>query len=498
MRVGVNPDGTDSLTYTGVWWDGGEFETREVHGLTPVEHLSKCSELSSEGFRPRTVSVAVPSTGLVAASVWARPLNEEYNDTIAGRKANAAIALTHLNEAEQLWPLLKHQKDPRLRALLIDRLATYKCPIDLLTERLTVETDKSIQTAILIALADFDLNALGETQRAALVERITTSYQDEPNSGIHGSCEFVLRKAGLEIPALSPTSNIADKQQGWIVDGQGHTLTVVHGPIEYQMGSVPQTKGRKSDQERLRIKKIPRSFAVATKEVTVKQYQRFRDSFDYSKYDSRELNAPINGTDWIKAAVYCRWLSEQENIPENQMCFPPVDEIVEFGRRDMVHFKMPENYLSRTGYRLPTEAEWEYVCRSGTTTERYFGQTEQLLAKHAWTIRNSAIDGNVRLHPVGMLRPNDLGMFDMLGNVMELCLTQHNRENAAEYRVEDTEDADDIETGVGEPTRQMRGGAHLYQPSNARASHRDNIIRPYSTRLHPFMGFRVARTIPSE
>lgn len=97
-----------------------------------------------------------------------------------------------------------------------------------------------------------------------------------------------------------------------------------------------------------------------------------------------------------------------------------------------------------------------------------------------------------------MLRPNDLGMFDMLGSVMELRLTKHDRENESEFSVEDTEDADDITTGVGEPLRQMKGGAHLYQPSNARVSHRDNIIRPYSTCLHPFMGFRAARTIPSK
>lgn len=505
LRLGLDPDDPKTSQYTAAWWNGSEYETREIHAVDLNQHLARCDELSKAGFRPWVCSVVRPASGFVAASIWARPLNEGHRDKVASRKANAAVTLAQLSHADSLWPLLKLQQDPRLRSLLIDRLASYKCPIKLLVDRLSIETDKTIQRALLVALADFDLDELGSTQRDAFVARVSKLYQTDSDAGIHAGCEFVLRKAGLPLPVLQPTTDVAKNKQGWIVDGQGHTLTVVRGPVEYQMGSVPQTKGRLADQERLRTKKIPRSFAVATKEVTVEQFQRFRADFDFAKYDSREPNAPVNNVDWVQAAVYCRWLSEQEDIAEDQMCFPPADEICEIGRSEP-HLMMPEDYLSRTGYRLPTEAEWEYVCRAGTATERYFGQTEQLLSKHAWTIRNSAIDGNVRLHPVGMLRPNDFGAFDMLGNVMELCLTRHDLENdkrttpskAQEFRVDDTEDPKDLEDGIGAAPRQLKGGAHLYQPSNARASHRDNYARPYSSRVNSFIGFRVARTLPTE
>ena len=76
---------------------------------------------------------------------------------------------------------------------------------------------------------------------------------------------------------------------------------------------------------------------------------------------------------------------------------------------------IPADVLRRTGYRLPTEAEWEYACRAGTITSRYYGQTTVLLARYAWYQSNS----QERAWSGGSLLPNDLGLSDMLGNVYE-------------------------------------------------------------------------------
>lgn len=486
-------------SYSAAWWDGTAFETREVHGVDLDQHLIECEQLAAEGFRPWSMSVAHGETGFVAASVWARPLNEAHKDKVASQKANAAIALADLNVTEPLWPLLQHQPDPRLTALLIDRLAKFKCPIRLLTDRLLIESDTGIRRALLVALAEFDLEELGAAARTELVNHITQLFQTDGDSGVHSACEFLFRKAGLEVPSVAEgTAKVAEDRQ-WVVNSQGQTLAVVRGPIEYQMGSLPQTKDRIAVQERLRTKKIPRSFAVGTKEVTVEQFLKYRSDFEYVKQHSREPDAPANNVNWVDAAAYCRWLSEQENIPEDQMCYPPLDEI-KLKTEPGVGFllKVPDDYLSRTGYRLPTEAEWEYVCKAGTVTEHYFGQTGQLLDAHAWTASNSSANGLARLHPVGSLRPNAFGMFDILGNVMEFCQNRHDLENEAEFKIDDVEDQVDIKECIYSAPRQLRGGDHLYHPSVSRASHRDNYGRPYSSRANPFFGFRIARTLPKE
>lgn len=174
------------------------------------------------------------------------------------------------------------------------------------------------------------------------------------------------------------------------MDSHGHTLSVIPGPVVFHMGSLPHTLDRSNQREMRHKKRIGRSFAVATREVTVEQYLRFVPNSAFSYDQSRTEECSINGTDWLDAAKYCRLLSEAEGIPESEMCFPPVDEI-------RIGMQLPDDYLKRTGYRLPTESEWEFCCRAGRETECYFGQTELLLDKHAWTNRNSQVNGQHQL-----------------------------------------------------------------------------------------------------
>ena len=103
---------------------------------------------------------------------------------------------------------------------------------------------------------------------------------------------------------------------------------------------------------------------------------------------------------WIDAVSYCNRLSEREGLE------PAYDQ-------------KPETAELRqgNGYRLPTEAEWEYACRAGSLRRYSFGDDPTDLDRHAWYLQNSGD----QTHPVGRLEPNAFGLFDMHGNVKEWC-----------------------------------------------------------------------------
>jgi formylglycine-generating enzyme required for sulfatase activity len=145
-----------------------------------------------------------------------------------------------------------------------------------------------------------------------------------------------------------------------------------------------------------------------------------------------------------------------------------------------------KNYLSLTGYRLPTEAEMEYATRAGALTSRYHGETEELLPKYAWYSKNS----QARTWPVGSLKPNDLGLFDAQGNVYTWCQERYlyYPQNQAEKVIEDKEDILSINT---QTSRVLRGGSFGNPASSVRSAFR--LVNGPADRFSSF-GFRPART----
>ena len=313
-----------------------------------------------------------------------------------------------------------------------------------------------------------------------LASKLLELHRNDPDAGIHSATEWALRRwnkqaelktASLVLKQVHRTRS--DAAPGWYRNVAGQTLVVSDGPVEFIMGSPASDREQSPGSETLKRITIPRRFAIATKEVTVEQFQRFVKTNDDFGLDQANLtkhspdpDGPWITPDWYAAAAYCNWLSKEEGLPADQWCYLPKQ-----GDAYADGMTIPADALDRKGYRLPTEAEWEYACRAGAVTTRYFGGFAGLLEKYAWYQPNSG----ERTRPCGTLLPNDLGLFDMLGNVYEWC---HDRDPAditavANGRIHRSSSPAN-EIVLDTTPRMLRGGAFFVGPVELRSAGRYN------------------------
>jgi formylglycine-generating enzyme required for sulfatase activity len=349
------------------------------------------------------------------------------------------------------------------------------------------DPETSTRRALILALGTYRTKGLSPGEREPLAGKLLDLYRHDPDAGIHAAAEWTLRQWEQHEPLKAATAELAqlrDKERGegrWYVSGQGQTFVLVEAPLEFRMGSPPQEPDRYPDETPHR-RPIPRRFAIAAKEVTVDQYQRF--TAEHSQFglaqtfldkSSPDPNGPTISVSWFGAAAYCNWLSQQEGLPEHEWCYLP-NENRQYDKR----MTIPADALRRKGYRLPTEAEWEYACRAGAITSRSYGLAINLMEAYARYQANS----KDRAWPCGSLQPNDLGLFDMLGNVFEWC-----QDRSASYQPMRSEKV--IDEIIDDATRVLRGGSFSNPPTFARSAFR-NADAP-ATRYSNF-GFRPART----
>jgi formylglycine-generating enzyme required for sulfatase activity len=408
---------------------------------------------------------------------------QEEREALARQQAQAAVALLHLGHSERVWPLFHQQEDPTLRTYLIHRCAGLGVDPAILAQRLGAnqEKDASIRQGLLLALGEYSLDQRAEVVRGSLVDWIVAAYRDDPDPGIHAAAEWLLRRWKLA-DRLTPIDRELAKaslvrgpgklnEPSWYVNGQGQTFAVIPAPGKFTIGSPPDELGRLGNYEDRREVQIDYAFAVATKLVTVAEFKKCLPDFQHLKQWSPSEDTPINAESWYDAARYCNWLSEKEGIPEDQWCYErnAKGEYAE-------GMRVKANYEKLSGYRLPREMEWEFVCRAGTVTAWSHGTDEAMLGHYAWYSANSGST----MHPVGWLKPNGLGLFDMHGNACQWC-----QEVYAEKGDKDITDVTNTDSRV------LRGGAFNLNAGWVRSAVR---VRHGPSGRYGLNGFRVART----
>jgi formylglycine-generating enzyme required for sulfatase activity len=218
---------------------------------------------------------------------------------------------------------------------------------------------------------------------------------------------------------------------------------------EFVMGSPKDEEGRLDNEGPQHRVKINRPFYMGATEVTQEQYERIVGNNPAQFKGARN---PVETVSWEDAVEFCRKLSQEEGM----------------------------------NYRLPTEAEWEYACRAGTTTPFYTGwtiSTDQANydGTHSY---GTGVEGVYRdeTTPVASFSPNPWGLYDMHGNVWEWC-----GDWCGEHYYRKSPAADPTGPAIGS-LRVLRGGSWSGHPAGCRSAFR---FRRGPAAAHYYGGFRV-------
>jgi len=364
------------------------------------------------------------------------------------RVSTAAALLLSYSSDSDAWNLLKLSPHPGVRAHLIDRMPRLGVSFDAVETRLAQESDAGMLSGLMLSLGNYPniQSRIGERTR----QRVRELHETHPNSEVHASSQWLMQLCQIPVnPPLLVTPGVEWKPgYQWRVTPEGLVMVRI------------DARG---------VAGIDRVYEICATEVRVDQFRSFDQDKYYLNAQSPTPDCPINLVLWPQALQYCNWLSSRHGLPSEQFCCP-----CHQSNEQLLH-AFPDTH--KLGYRMPTRAEWEYACRAGTQGRWHFGNDLELMGKYAWTVENSenktpsVESGYSFSHPVGTLKPNGFGIFDLYGNIQEWC-------------------AD----GPGNTTdqRYVLGGSHP-NPANDILTSGD-VALPTNSEWNRF-GFRMARTV---
>ncbi|XZE52167.1 bifunctional serine/threonine-protein kinase/formylglycine-generating enzyme family protein [Planctomycetaceae bacterium SH139] len=398
------------------------------------------------------------------------------------RKANAAVALLRLEDAQPIYDFLTVDRDLealsqfiyRVRGREVSPLLLIKSFEELRSKPALADPLQQQQHlyrlyGFLLGMGEFSYDELPAQQRDGLIEELADMYAAHPSRAIHSALGWLLRRWDQDelVRRVDETPLDYDEtgQREWFVmkieptppdsleaasedadlaapNSSAEPLTPVidlSAPIYFTMIVFPGgefTMGDPGDRE---LVEVAGPIAVSDREVTWRQFSAIDGDTHRQGWERQFKKAlgpedPVFGVSWFEAVNYCRWLTSARGLDEESQSYLKLD-FPEGANTDPGWLDLPSATewpmrVYRPGFRLPTEAEWEYVARAGTETTYSFGDSVGLLGDYCWHDKNS----NDWSHRAGQLRPSIGGLFDIHGNLWEWVDDWYTKGSARVYR----------------------------------------------------------------
>jgi formylglycine-generating enzyme required for sulfatase activity len=359
----------------------------------------------------RNLISALAAAGATAAGQLRQRIAQEKDPT---RQARYAIALLHLGDPCGAERILALAVDPTPRTAFIHGYKTWHGDLAVLPDLLRASMHSGFRSGLCAAIGSVDQTTLGVEERQALVDVLVHIYREAPDGGTHSAAEWGLRQWQVKPPALEPSPG-APAGRDWFVNRQQMTM------LKIPAGTVrvvnPLARKGKTCQVT-----FTRPFFMCDREVRVDLFKQFLNSpgqrnpkhgMGHNVPSGPTPDCPVNSVSWFDALLFCNWLSRQEG---RQECYTSSTHKLMKNGKELEETVWSCNFKA-DGYRLPTEAEWEFACRAGTTSTYFFGENSDLLRDYGFFFGNS----RGRTWPGGRKLPNGWGLFDMYGNLDEWC-----------------------------------------------------------------------------
>ena len=218
---------------------------------------------------------------------------------------------------------------------------------------------------------------------------------------------------------------------------------------------------------------ITKPFYMAKYELTQDQWSAVMNGKSPGKFQNP--NHPVESVDRTQTAAFLKKLNEKLGVKPF------------IGKHPLDLKDLPRTLGT---YYLPSEAEWEYACRAGSSSRYCFGDDEKQLGEYAWFHGNS--EGNTQ--PVGKKKPNAWGLHDMHGNVWELCRDEY---FADYYTISPQDDPQGI-LATHRHVSSLRGGGWSYSAKSSRSAERGYLNLGHNRERSDALGLRVARTVEAK